>query len=157
MNMPIVSGSRAASTIRSFENQHKINRTPIIALTANRYNTIDDKSLVNLDEYVSKPINLKHLLSVIIKHTSNILLDNIENNNKIMKLKEIRDSFLNGNKDFKKLIIMSKDIFEANEYTLLLDILTIKNDKRKFNLKYNNLIKLIRKNINRINNKNKGD
>ena len=74
-----------------------------------------------------------------------------------MKLKEIRDSFLNGNKDFKKLIIMSKDIFEANEYTLLLDILTIKNDKRKFNLKYNNLIKLIRKNINRINNKNKGD
>lgn len=157
MNMPIVSGSRAASTIRSFENQHKINRTPIIALTANRYNTMDDKSLVNLDEYVSKPINLKHLLSVIIKHTSNILLDNIENNNKIMKLKEIRDSFLNGNKDFKKLIIMSKDIFEANEYTLLLDILTIKNDKRKFNLKYNNLIKLIRKNINRINNKNKGD
>ena len=157
MNMPIVSGSRAASTIRSFENQHKINRTPIIALTANRYNTIDDKSLVNLDEYVSKPINLKHLLSVIIKHTSNILLDNIENNNKIMKLKEIRDSFLNGSKDIKKLIIMSKDIFEANEYSLLLDILTIKNDKRKFNLKYNNLIKLIRKNINRINNKNKGD
>jgi predicted component of type VI protein secretion system len=52
---------------------------------------------------------------------------------------------------------MSKDIFEANEYSLLLDILTIKNDKRKFNLKYNNLIKLIRKNINRINNKNKGD
>ena len=45
----------------------------------------------------------------------------------------------------------------ASEYSLLLDILTIKNDKRKFNLKYNNLIKLIRKNINRINNKNKGD
>lgn len=146
MNMPIVSGSRAAASIRAFEQQLKIERTPIVALTANRYNTIDDKSLINMDEYISKPINLKHLLSIIIKYTSNISIDDtVHSPDKISKLKEIRDNFLNGNKFTDVLIYESKDFFTPDEYKLLLKFIDIKNDKRTFNLLYNDVMKLVRK------------
>jgi PAS domain S-box-containing protein len=144
MNMPVMSGSRAAMKIRDFEKQLNIQRTPLVALTANRYNRVDDNNLINMDEYLPKPVNLKMLLSLIIKYTSNIDISNTDNNIKITKLKELRDNFFKNKFDG----LADKDAqkyFTDEECKLLLQIKNLK-DKRKFNILYNQIMKLVRKN-----------
>lgn len=147
MNMPILSGMRTAAKIRDFENKLHIDRLPIITLTANRYYTTkDNKNLINMDEYITKPINLKQLLSTIIKYTVNIPIDlKLSNQHKFDKLKEIKDHFLKGSNDIDRIIINAKKIFKDDEYELVHKILDIKFNKRKFNILYNDLMKKLRK------------
>lgn len=148
MNMPIVNGSRAAQRIREFEKQFDIIRTPIIVLTANRFNTHDDERLSNMDEYIPKPINLKHLLSTIVKYTSNIKFDNTDDNvNRIKIIKKIRDKFMNGKKVSSLITEDTKNKFKNDEIKLLTKLSDYNlNNKREFNSTYNNLMKLIRRN-----------
>lgn len=145
MNMHIINGFKAAQTIRDFEKQFGLERTPIIALTANRYD-INDSKLVNMDEYIPKPINLKQLLSVIIKYTSNVQITDCVGFDKVKLLKTIRDSFMQGGKNLNKLISEASQYLSSEEFNLLSSIAGIGGDKRKFNKIYNQLLKKVRQN-----------
>lgn len=146
MNMPILTGSMVAQKIRKFENQFQLKHTPIVALTANRYNSKADNRLINMDEYLPKPINLKQMLSIIIKYTSNLeLKQDFDNFDKIGLLREIKDCFMQNN--VKKMQMIIKDVdnhFTKDENTLIKELSTC-NNKRQFNLSYNKLMKFLRR------------
>jgi len=148
INIPIFNGHTVAKKIRNFEEKLNIERTPLIALTANRFN-INSNNLKydNIDEYITKPINLKQILSVIIKYTSNLNFPLKFNNlEKSTIMKNIRDAYLNNDKNIQKLIINVKNKFKQEEINILNEILKHPNNKRKFNNLYNEIMKLIRKN-----------
>jgi len=147
MNMPIFSGYEVAEKIRTFEKTYNIGKTILVALTANRYNTTDDEKLVNMNEYLPKPINLKHLLMLIKKYTIG-LKDGVTNynNDKTKIIKDIRDGFLKKDVNINTLIFNSKKYFNEEEFKLLKSIMNISFDKIKFNNLYNKLMKTIRKN-----------
>ena len=145
MNMHFINGFKAAQTIRDFEKQFGLERTPIIALTANRYD-INDSKLVNMDEYLPKPINLKQLLSVIIKYTSNVQITDCVGFDKVKLLKIIRNSFMQSGKNLNKLIAEASQYLSSEEFNLLSSIAGIGGDKRKFNKIYNQLLKKVRQN-----------
>lgn len=65
--MPILDGYEATKAIRKLEEDSK--RVPIIAMTANALSKDEDKCYeVGMDDYVSKPINVDELLSLIGKY-----------------------------------------------------------------------------------------
>ena len=65
--MPILSGIEAAIAIRELENASA--RTPIIALTARALKNEREKCLaIGMDDYLTKPIVLDDLRSVLFKH-----------------------------------------------------------------------------------------
>ncbi len=145
MNMHVVDGFKAAQQIREFERELGIERTPIIALTANRYDS-NDIRLINMDEYLAKPINLKQLLSTIIKYTSNRVPDNKDETDRIAKLKDIRDCFMQGGTNLLNLISDASIHFSTNEKILLEKLNSVKGNKREFNAIYNQIIKKVRQN-----------
>lgn len=62
INMPILDGVKAFNKIREHEEQSSINKTPIIALTANAIKGDKEKFLnIGMDDYLSKPINTNEL------------------------------------------------------------------------------------------------
>ena len=147
INMLEVDGCKVAKYIRDLEKEFCIKRTPVIALTANKYYTKDDV-LVNMDAYITKPINLKLLLNTINKYTKNsntyISVDNYKKDNKVNILKNIRDDVINGNSVNNK-IKNNKEYFTSYEFELLNKFIKINGDKRKFNEIYNKIMKNIRK------------
>ena len=67
IQMPILSGIEAAIAIRELENASA--RTPIIALTARALKNEREKCLaIGMDDYLTKPIVLDDLRSVLFKH-----------------------------------------------------------------------------------------
>lgn len=68
--MPIMDGYQAASKIREIENQHGATRIPIIALTADIMNGTKERcSESGMDDYLTKPVKLEHILDIINKWT----------------------------------------------------------------------------------------
>lgn len=145
MNMHMVDGFKASQHIREFEKEMDIERTPIIALTANRYDA-NDSRLINMDEYLPKPINLKHLLSTIIKYTSNRLPDTKDETDRILMLKEIRDCFMGGGTNLSHMIDKMSKYFSEEEKNFLNKLKQVNGNKREFNTIYNQIIKKVRQN-----------
>jgi PAS domain S-box-containing protein len=145
-NMPGMSGSTAAAKIRDYEKINNIHRTPLIALTANRYGNRNDRALLDMDEYISKPIDIKELFSILLKYTSADTLSNIPNSksDKIMRLKEFRDKFMKGDSQIMDIIDGLADILRTSDIGEL-KRLVYDNDKKAFNQFYNSIIKNIRK------------
>lgn len=145
MNMIVLDGTATAKQIREIEKEFGIARTPLIALTADRYDT-DNKLLVDMDEYVSKPINIKHLLSMLIKYTNNQNIEiTYEQSDKLKRLKEIKYSMIQNPNNHGTLIKDHKPYFEVNEYKLLKCMVEESKNKKKLKETYNELMKLIRK------------
>lgn len=148
MNMPKLTGYEAAELIREYETEHNMCRTPLVALTANRYLSTDDEILKNMDEYLPKPIMLNKLLSVIVKYTSSNrqFITTEQSFDKIGKLKEIRDAFVS-DKNLKDIYTDEFiDYFNEEEKSLLNDLLELKKDDREmFNKTYNSILKFIRR------------
>jgi len=66
IQMPELDGLNAAAKIRNLEAGGRIERTPIVALTANVMTGDQERCLdAGMDGYVSKPINLGDLLVMI--------------------------------------------------------------------------------------------
>jgi CheY-like chemotaxis protein len=146
MNMPTLNGTQAAKQIREYERSFDLERTPIALLTANRYRSLNHDHLIDMDEYIPKPFNLKQLLSTIVKYTSNIQFDHTSDTyEKMNRLKEIRDRFING-KNITHLILNTRDKFTSIEYDMVENFLNCK-EKRDFNTLYNQIMKYIRKNL----------
>ncbi|MBE1285821.1 MAG: response regulator [Rhodobacteraceae bacterium] len=68
MSMPEMDGLEATQTIRAIEEENKLGRCPIVALTANALQADRQKCLVaGMDDFLSKPIRKGNLLDSIQK------------------------------------------------------------------------------------------
>jgi len=64
MNMPVMDGFEATKTIRKYETEHSVEKTPIIALTALAMKGDKERCLsAGVDGYLAKPVNAKALIS----------------------------------------------------------------------------------------------
>lgn len=69
IQMPVLDGLSATKIIRSYENENKLDRTPIIALTAHAMKGDKEKCLdAGCDNYLSKPIMIEVLVNKIKKY-----------------------------------------------------------------------------------------
>ena len=145
-NMPLLSGSAVAEKIRNFEKKNNFKRLPIIALTANRYGNKDDNALIYMDEYISKPMDIKELFSILLKYTSKESFETefISKSEKLMKLKELRDLFINDDENLLDFIESLNNILRITDLMELKNAI-INKDKVSFNKFYNQIIKNIRK------------
>lgn len=68
INMPILNGIESYKKIRAYEKDKALEKTPIIALTANAIKGEKEKLLdLGMDGYLSKPINIDALKKLFIK------------------------------------------------------------------------------------------
>ncbi|MCW9046805.1 MAG: ATP-binding protein [Gammaproteobacteria bacterium] len=66
--MPVMDGYEATTVLRDLENETGLSRLPVIAMTANAMEGDKDKCLAaGMDDYVSKPVNLKALKETLAK------------------------------------------------------------------------------------------
>lgn len=64
--MPIMDGFEATKKIRQWEDRHKLERCPIIALTAHAIKGYRDQCLENgMDDYITKPVRKKLMFETI--------------------------------------------------------------------------------------------
>jgi signal transduction histidine kinase/ActR/RegA family two-component response regulator len=64
--MPVLDGYAATAEIRNMEQQQKIKRIPIIAMTANAMEGDKEKCIAaGMDDYVAKPVKMNELQSVL--------------------------------------------------------------------------------------------
>ncbi len=69
LEMPVMSGFKAASEIRKFEQENRQAQTPLIALSAHAVKGVREKCLnAGMDEYLTKPIKKNLLLQTIENH-----------------------------------------------------------------------------------------
>ncbi|HIO95209.1 MAG TPA: response regulator [Campylobacterales bacterium] len=76
IQMPVMNGVDATKAILKYEKEHKLKHVPIIAVTANALKGDRERFLAEgMDEYISKPINLKKFIEVLKKFfpTTNLL------------------------------------------------------------------------------------
>lgn len=67
-NMQHMNGVKATKKIREYEKEKQLNRTPIIALTANALKNDKERFLnADMDEYLSKPLDKNKLIEVLNK------------------------------------------------------------------------------------------
>ena len=68
VQMPVMGGFEATGTIRQWERENGLVRTPIIALTAHAMTGDREKCIqAQMDEYLSKPLNSTHMMQTILK------------------------------------------------------------------------------------------
>ncbi len=73
IHMPVMDGEQALREIRGIEDQEDINKTPIIAVTANAMeHQVRHYFDIGFDDYLAKPISEKTLLQVIARNQSHI-------------------------------------------------------------------------------------
>ena len=72
INMPVLDGISALNQIREYEKENNLNKTPIVALTANAIKGDKEKFLsLGMDDYLSKPINKNELNDLFKKFLNN--------------------------------------------------------------------------------------
>ena len=65
--MPIMDGYEMAQSLRHKEAEKGLERTPIIAVTANALAGESDKCLANgMDDYISKPVELEIVVITVV-------------------------------------------------------------------------------------------
>jgi len=68
MQMPVMDGLQAATTIRNLES-NGTGRIPIIAMTANAFEDDVRRCIAaGMDEHLSKPVDIHKLLQVLARH-----------------------------------------------------------------------------------------
>jgi CheY-like chemotaxis protein len=66
VQMPVMDGLKATELIRAFEHEHGRSRTPILALTANAFQSDRELSqAAGCDGHLSKPISKETLVSAV--------------------------------------------------------------------------------------------
>ena len=66
IQMPVMNGVDATKAILKYEKEHNLKHVPIIAVTANALKGDRERFLAEgMDEYISKPINLKKFIKVL--------------------------------------------------------------------------------------------
>jgi CheY-like chemotaxis protein len=66
--MPVMDGFEATEQIRQWENDHRLPRLPIVALTAGAFENDRQSCLAaGMDDFLTKPINVKTLLAMVNK------------------------------------------------------------------------------------------
>lgn len=148
-NIPSMKGSKVASEIRNLETNLLISRTTIISVSANRYTDNNVGSLIYMDDFIAKPIDIKSLFSMLIKYLSptDTQIDNsVEEIKtiKIQKLRHIRNLYMMGDLSYKKEIMDIYDMFSSDDKILLDDIRNNESNNKLFNKNYNYVIKNIR-------------
>jgi hypothetical protein len=69
IQMPLMDGIDASNEIRNIEKERDSKKVPIIALTAGALKEERDKALeYGMDDFLTKPIELKKLREIIINH-----------------------------------------------------------------------------------------
>ncbi|HEX4918989.1 MAG TPA: response regulator, partial [Limnobacter sp.] len=77
--MPRMDGLTATQKIREFEALHHLNRTPVVAMTANALPEDRDKCLeAGMDDYLSKPVKRMDLLSVLSMYLEELAMPSDE-------------------------------------------------------------------------------
>ena len=68
-NMPQMNGSEACQIIREDEKSNNLQRTPIVALTANALKSDEERfKEIGMDEYLSKPVDREKLKEILKKY-----------------------------------------------------------------------------------------
>lgn len=68
-NMPEMDGMDATRKIREYEQQHELERTPIVALTAHAFSeVVDDCFAAGMDGHLAKPIIFDKLRETLAQH-----------------------------------------------------------------------------------------
>ncbi|KAJ5108479.1 CheY-like superfamily [Penicillium angulare] len=71
VQMPVMGGFEATTTIRHHERSQGLPRTPIVALTAHAMLGDREKCLESgMDDYVSKPLQASHMMETILKYAA---------------------------------------------------------------------------------------
>jgi CheY-like chemotaxis protein len=71
LQMPVMDGLEATHRIREIEAKRSGRRTPIIALTANAFDSDRQASLAaGMDDFITKPVNAEALLVALNRHTA---------------------------------------------------------------------------------------
>ena len=79
IQMPVMDGIEATKLIKEYQDENKLENTPIIALTANALKGDRERLLKEgLDEYISKPIEMSELLYILHKFLSHKSSLNVE-------------------------------------------------------------------------------
>jgi len=69
INMPLINGIEAFFLIRDYEDKNNLEKTPVIALTANAIKGDKERFLsLGMDNYLSKPINMNEFKQVASKY-----------------------------------------------------------------------------------------
>lgn len=70
INMPILDGMECTRQIRKMSDPVK-SKIPILAITGNAQNySVDDFKEVGINEYLQKPLDFDHLVSLVLHYTS---------------------------------------------------------------------------------------
>ena len=71
VNMPNMNGVEATKHIREIENEEKLSRTPIIAVSASAFKEDKERFIsAGMDDYIAKPIDRNELERVLRKFLS---------------------------------------------------------------------------------------
>lgn len=148
-NMPGMSGSVVAAKIRDYEKQRNLERIPLISITANRYNKKSDKCLIDMDEYLTKPVDIKELFTILLKYTNpNHTIQTNDSNQEIsigLLMKNLRDAFISKNKQSYYSILNNLENSISIDNFNALNNIFLNYDKNEFQNQYNIILKNIRK------------
>lgn len=96
--MPVMDGYHSTRRIRKYEDENDLDRTPIIAMTANAMLGDKEKCLdAGMDDYMSKPLN-RYILEKTLKKWDPFADDNVvkkDQQTSQVQLKNINDKWLN--------------------------------------------------------------
>ncbi|RXJ67627.1 hypothetical protein CRV08_09665 [Halarcobacter ebronensis] len=140
INMPIMDGVEAFRKIRNYEENHKIENIPIVALTANAIKGDKEKFLsLGMDGYLSKPINTMELKELLRLYLSYDIDEKQQNEKETVSSKEGIDvtkivQKLGVSENIVNLII-NKFKSEIEDHTKELETAINKNDSEEVSQK----------------------
>lgn len=105
--MPVMDGFEATRKIRNLEQDNDLNRTPIVALTANALDADRESCFLSgMDDFLVKPVRIKAIREIFIKFeiTGNIVnTEAVTNNNLLSVAENVGNADLSEHFDLKLL------------------------------------------------------
>ncbi len=128
IQMPVMGGIEATEKILEYEEKHRKHHIPIVALTANALQGDREKYLnAGLDNYLSKPIELDKLRTLLLEYFSDrILKDNVEvsTQENIHSMEEINETAVIENNEMIKFDIL---LYRENSLTTHIYVTVLNN------------------------------